>query len=168
MMPNGQQNRLVPPPKGGNSNDYINCVVCTKLGRILDCCKALRGPCLTCAEFHQLLNKEVDQQVSDQLELQIEQNDTAWRTRCDDLETQIKTLRDTPQKRAQEKSDYIESLKRQAEEADAEDKRLKNILEERKETLKSLRMELSARERPLEFTVKEVKKGKKGKKGMRK
>ena len=162
-MPKGQQNRLISPPNGGNSNDYIKCIVCTKLGRILACCKALRGPCLVCAEFHQLLNREVDQQVSGQLELQIEQNDTAWRARCDDLEAQIKTLKDTPQKRAQEKSDYIGSLKRQAEEADVEDKKLKKILEERKETLKSLQMELSARERPLEFTVKETKKGKKGK-----
>lgn len=148
----GHRQELHVSPNGGNSDSDVKCVVCAKLGRILDCCKDLRSPCLICAKFHQLLNREV------------EQNDAAWRERYDDLEAQNGALQNTPQELAQETSDYTESLKQQAEEVDAEDKRLKKILEEQKEALKHLRNQLSEREAPLEFAIKESKKGKKGNK----
>ena len=114
------------------------CLVCTKLGRTLDCCKAAHGPCALCADFHHLLNREVTQQVTAHAALQNEENDEAWRARCDDLEAQIKILQETPEKRAQEKSGMIESLKRQTEEADAEEKRLQKYAAERRRVLKKL------------------------------
>lgn len=84
--------------------------------------------------------------------------------RCDALEAQIKILQETPEKRAQEKSDMIESLKRQTEEADAEEKRLQKYAAERRRVLKKLQEQARAREAPQEFFFKEAKKGKKGRK----
>ncbi|KNG47816.1 hypothetical protein TW65_05418 [Stemphylium lycopersici] len=140
------------------------CLVCTNFGRTLDCCKAARGPCALCEEFHHLLTREVTQQVSAHLARQNEENDEAWRARCDDLEAQIKVLQETPEKRAQEKSDMIESLKRQTEDADAEEKRLWKYAAERRQVLKKLQEQLRVRETPQEFVFREAKKGKKGKK----
>ncbi|CAA9959797.1 hypothetical protein PTMSG1_03205 [Pyrenophora teres f. maculata] len=161
MKAKGNQKRSTAPPNGHNSSSHIKCIVCAKVGRTLDCCKLLRGPCLNCTEIHQLLNREINQIASKQADLQTKQNDAAWHARCNALETQIKNLQDTSCKVAQEKNDYIKSLKRQTEEADVEDKRLKDILEERKATLKLLQKQLSDKETPLEYIIKESKKGKK-------
>jgi hypothetical protein len=76
-------------------------------------------------------------------------------------------LQQNPARQAQERSDYIEGLKRQSEEAEKEDKRLINDLSERKQKLRELHGELMAKEQPQAFTIKEAKKGKKEKKEMR-
>jgi hypothetical protein len=106
-----------------------------------------------------LLQQTLEKQIQE-----IQQNDGAWHARCSDLEAQIKLLQHTPAKEAQERSDYIEGLKRQSEEAEEEDKRLVNLLGERKQRLRKLQGDLMAREQPQAFTMKEAKKGKKGKK----
>ena len=95
------------PTNAFENTGYIECIVCTKLGRVLDCCRATHGPCSLCVEFFRLLNREVSEQVAYEVLHQNEQNDEAWRARCDDLEARLEASQETPEKRAQEKSDFI-------------------------------------------------------------
>ncbi|RMZ71246.1 hypothetical protein GMOD_00005771 [Pyrenophora seminiperda CCB06] len=128
----------------GNNDGVVGCIICAKLGRTLDCCKALHGPCPLCVQFHELCQ-------------QLEQYDIPWRASSDDDNKQIKTL--------QEMSDEIESLKQQVKRIDAEVKKLEEVLEEKKKMLKSSEEQLNAGDVRLEFIIKEKKKGNKGKKG---
>lgn len=64
----------------------------------------------------------------------------------------------TPNKQAQERDDYIEGLKRQAEEAKDLDARLTIVLEQRKEELRALQAERRAQDGRQEFTIKMPKK----------
>lgn len=134
------------------SQDHIRCSVCAKLGRILDCCNNVSVTCSLCADLDHILTQQ-------------RQEVEVWKTHCDGLTEKLKTLQEDPEKRAQEKSDLIESLRRQTHEADKEDKRLAKILEERKQTLKGLQAQQMVWEGPQEFTIRETKK--KGKKGKR-
>ncbi|KAA8618858.1 hypothetical protein PtrV1_08287 [Pyrenophora tritici-repentis] len=166
MEPEGDQNRPTLPSNEGSSSGHIECDVCAKLGRTLDCCKGLRGGlCLDCAEISRLLNREIEQQAYEQANLQIGKNDGAWRVRCDDLEARLKSVQDTLSKNlVQQKNDHIESLKKRNDEADAEDERLKKILEERDAKFKDLQKQLSDGEPPRGYSYKESKKGEDGNK----
>jgi hypothetical protein len=84
--------------------------------------------------------------------------------RYDDLKAYGKVPERTLKRRTQEKSDHIESLKLQIEEADKEDKRLGGVVEQRKQTLKRLQSELKPKEGLQEYTIKPAKAQKKGKK----
>jgi hypothetical protein len=90
------------------------CVICTKLGRVLDCCKAAHGLCSLCTEIHCLLTQEVAEhadQISQVLTQHIEQANElrAWEAHCQELEAriecveaQLKAAQDSPEKLAEE------------------------------------------------------------------
>jgi hypothetical protein len=53
------QGPSVPPTNvHKNSLARIKCLICTKLGRVLDCCKGAHGVCSLCTELHRLLTQE--------------------------------------------------------------------------------------------------------------
>lgn len=77
------------------------------------------------------------------------------------LDEKDRPVQEQVQEKVQEKGDYIESLKRQCQEADEEDKRLSKLLGDRKTVLLRLQAQQQA-QLPIEFIIREPK-NKKGK-----
>jgi hypothetical protein len=145
-----------------NNQDEIKCHWCTKLGQLSECCKVARAECELCARIWELFREEVTEQVTKNMISLNDFNKVSWNKEYDALKAQIKMLEATPERLAEHKNDRIESLKRQAEEADMENKKLQIVLEQRRQTLGELQNKLKI-EGP-QVVIKEAKKGKKGQK----
>ncbi|KAF2848170.1 hypothetical protein T440DRAFT_537297 [Plenodomus tracheiphilus IPT5] len=108
---------------------------------------------------HQQELTDATQSFDQQLKFQQEKLDQA-NQHLNSLQDQLFAIHHKKDRKVQEESDYIESLKQQYQEAEEEGKRLSKLLEERKAVLARLQSEQA--QLPSEFVIKEAK-NKKGK-----
>jgi hypothetical protein len=127
------QGSLTTPTNTFNNAGAPGCVTCIKLGRNLDCCKAVCGPCPLCVELDELLTRGVSQQVDDLLTTQIEQTDQikVRDIRIKELEAQLKAVQETPEKLAEHKREQIDLLNQQYKQEDDKDKGCRRCSTER-------------------------------------
>ncbi|OAL46748.1 hypothetical protein IQ07DRAFT_590285, partial [Pyrenochaeta sp. DS3sAY3a] len=149
--------------------DKIGCTACRLiegfLGRVTAVCD-----CTICKRVNDCLKQQL---AGEPKQYQDATTDTSEEPRAQNAadgdsndtplpETEIQRLLEiadaTPVKLAQERDDYIEGLKRQAEEAKDLDARLTILLERRKEELRALEAERRAQDGRQEFTIKMPKK----------
>ncbi|KAL6709063.1 hypothetical protein ACN47E_001879 [Coniothyrium glycines] len=128
-----------------------NCPLCITLEHPLTCCIASKLTCAPCAEFHAVHLRALDD-LAHVTQLQIT-----------DLNTQIDSLKTHPAIQTQEKNDHIHSLRQQYQDVDAQDKALGRVLDQRKQSKRSLEAQVAALERKVHGTVQFVMKPAKAK-----
>lgn len=161
----GNEGRTAAPTSIRNNPGATECVICAKLGRTLDRCKAARNPYPLCTELDQLLTREVNERVDDFLTNQFGQTD---RIKAQEMETQLKAAQETSQKVAEKKRKQISSLNEKYEQEEEREKELQKVLDKRIRTHKARQEQLSEWEGlPQVCSIKpaKVKKGMKGMKG---
>lgn len=134
-----------------NDNKAVQCKLCKKLGRILDCCRDSTGNCLTCDELTQIAIRDNEKHRTELvglheriLQLEHENPDKKHARFCD------------------EKNAQIVALKADIEDVQAEDKQLQKDIKSGEAKLSKLEAELlelqpKKKERPPEFFIKNTK-----------